>query len=93
MSHHWYLREWGAVLNKTQADAVRELGWPKATASDLWTGKQRYTQDYIEEVAAWFQLRPFELLLHPADAMAIRQFRESAARVATIEGARTGTRG
>lgn len=95
LGHQWYLREWAETLGKIQADAQRELGWSKASASDLWNGSQRYTQDLIDEVAVWFQIRPYELLMHPADAMALRQVRESAARIATIQGApaRTGTKG
>jgi hypothetical protein len=155
LSHHWYLAEWAEVLEKSQADAVRELGWvrgrfhtvnshvnsqypatvktyceknpsnvvrgfhsgsqparktpripkskftvpaesTKATASALWNGKQRYTQDLVDEVSAWFNIRPYELLMHPAEAMSLRQVRESAARIATIQGVpteRTGTAG
>jgi plasmid maintenance system antidote protein VapI len=96
LSHHWYLAEWAEVLEKSQADAVRELGWAKATASALWNGKQRYTQDLVDEVSAWFNIRPYELLMHPAEAMSLRQVRESAARIATIQGVpteRTGTAG
>jgi hypothetical protein len=95
LSHHWYLREWAEVLEKTQADAQRDLGWAKATASDLWTGKQRYTQDYVDEVAAWFHIRPYELLMPPADAIAIRQMREAVATLAITnpDKGRTGTRG
>lgn len=95
LSHHWYLREWGEVLGKSQADATRDLDWPKAKASDLWTGKQRYTQDLVDEVATWFNIRPYELLMHPADAMALRQMRDAVARlaVANSETSRTGTTG
>ena len=82
------------MLEKSQADAVRELGWPKATASDLWNGNQRYTQDYVDEVSTWFRIRPYELLMHPADAMALRHLRETAARIAVINPTeRTGTKG
>lgn len=95
LSHSWYLREWAKVLGKRQADAIRELGWSKSQASYLWTGRQPYTQARVDEVAIWFQIRPHELLMHPADAMAVRQVRESAARIATIDGvpAKTGTAG
>lgn len=83
------------MLGKSQADAQRDLGWAKASASTLWNGKQRYTQDLVDEVSTWFHIRPYELLMHPADAMALRQLRETAAKIAVInpEAERTGTRG
>ncbi len=82
LSHHWYLAEWAEMLGRTQADAVRELGWNKSTASHLWNGKQRYSQDYVDEVAIWLTLRPYELLMPPDLAMAIRRLRDAAPRLA-----------
>jgi transcriptional regulator with XRE-family HTH domain len=81
LSHHWYLSEWAQRLGVRQKDAVDKLGWSKAQASDLFTGKQRYTQDLVDEVAHWLQLAPYELLMHPADALAIRSMQASAARL------------
>lgn len=82
LGHHWYLDQWAEQAGKTQADAVRELGWNKSTASHLWNGKQRYNQDLIDEVSAWLNVRPFELLLPVHLAMNIRQLRDSALRIA-----------
>lgn len=78
LSHHWYLAEWAERLNVRQKDAVKQLSWSKSQASDLFNGKQRYTQDLIDEVAAWLQLAPYELLMPPEEAMAIRAMRNSA---------------
>lgn len=78
LSHRWYLAEWALHLGKIQADAQRELGWNKATASFLWTGKQRYTQDLVDQVARWFSIEPFELLMRPHEALALRNIRNSA---------------
>jgi transcriptional regulator with XRE-family HTH domain len=80
LSHHWYLAEWAVRLKVRQKDAIEKLGWSKAQASELFTGKQRYTQDLIDEVAHWLQLAPYELLMPPEDAIAIRDMRASAAR-------------
>lgn len=91
LSHHWYLAEWAQRLGVRQKDAIEKLGWSKAQASDLFTGKQRYTQDLIDEVSAWLQLEPFELLMAPEDALALRDMRASVARLITpvaIEGRR-----
>ncbi len=82
LRHHWYLSEWAVQAGKTQADAVRELGWNKSTASLLWNGVQRYNQDLIEDVSAWLNVRPFELLIPVKEAMSIRQMRSSALEIA-----------
>lgn len=89
LSHHWYLAEWAERLGVRQKDAITHLDWSKAQASDLFTGKQRYTQDLVDQVAAWLQLQPYELLMPPADALAIRAMRDSAARLVDFE---TGAR-
>lgn len=81
-SHTWYLADWAAWRGKRQADALRELGWSRSSASDLWTGKQRYTQDHIDEAAKWLEIQPYELLLPPAEAMSLRKMREAALAIA-----------
>ncbi|HAJ03710.1 MAG TPA: hypothetical protein DCX75_08040 [Brevundimonas sp.] len=78
LGHRWYLAEWAAHLGKIQADAQRDLGWPRAKASDLWNNKQRYTQESVDEAAAWLGLAPYELLLPPDEAIGLRQLREAA---------------
>lgn len=81
LSHHWYLVEWAERLGVRQKDAINKLGWSKAQASDLFNGNQRYTQDLIDEVSQWLQLAPYELLMPPSEALAIRAMRDSAARM------------
>ncbi len=81
LSHHWFLAEWAERKGVRQRDAIQHLGWSKAQASDLFTGKQRYTQDLVEDVAKWLHLAPYELLMHPDDAMAIRDMMRTAARL------------
>ena len=82
LSHQWFLADWAGRLGVRQRDAVEKLGWSKAQASDIFNGKQRYTADLVDEVAQWLHLAPYELLMHPDDAYAIRSMRESAARIA-----------
>lgn len=65
---------------------MRELGWSRSSASDLWTGKQRYTQDHVDEVARWLGIEPFELLMPPRDARALRGMREMAHAIAAEDG-------
>lgn len=79
----WYLKEWLATLRKTQAFLVRETDYPKAKVSDLVTGKQRYNRDIIEDVAKALNIQPFELLMHPDDAMKYRRMRIAAEEMVT----------
>lgn len=83
-TNDWYLREWLACLGKKQADLVRDLDWNKAKASLMIRGVQQYTRDTVNELAAYLNLRPYELLMHPDDANAIRRFRADAIRLAHI---------
>lgn len=81
-THDWYLAQWLSTCGKEQADLEKDLEWNKSKASLMLRGKQRYHRDDINEVAAWLNLQPYELLMHPSDAMAIRQLRIDARRVA-----------
>jgi hypothetical protein len=38
-------------------------------------GKQRYNRDILNDVAKALNIYPFELLMHPSDAMAQRRMR------------------
>lgn len=84
VSHGWFAQQWLETLDVKQAKLVADLGWPKAKTSDLITGKQRYNQDAVEELATYLNLRPFELLLHPEDAMQLRQLKRSADQIARM---------
>jgi transcriptional regulator with XRE-family HTH domain len=77
----WYLKEWARLLGKKQADAVRDLGWDKSTTSFIWNGKQPYRRDHVNRLADWLGIRPFELLMPPAEAIALRRLRETAAEI------------
>ncbi len=81
LSHRWYLPEWAKLKKKRQADAQRELGWPKSSASERWNGKQRYTQDLVDEVARWLKIEPYELLMSPAEAQALKRLRQTAQEI------------
>lgn len=79
--HTWFLQEWASASGLKQADVARAAGWSKATGSDIWNGQQ-YTQSIIDVVAPILNARPYELLMHPEEAFAIRRMREDAARIA-----------
>jgi hypothetical protein len=80
--HDWYLKQWLKHFRKKQADVVRDLDWNKARVSLTASGKQAYTRDDVNEVADYLNLRPYELLMHPDDAMALRRLRADALRIA-----------
>ena len=78
----WYLKEWLHALNKRQADIVKDLDWNKAKVSLMTRGKQPYTREEVNELAAYLHLRPHELLMHPEDANAIRRLKAEMVRLA-----------
>ena len=80
----WYLKQWLKVAGKSQADMARELEWNKAKVSLTANGKQAYDRQDIGEAAAFLEIEPYELLMPPAEAMALRRLRRDAARIANI---------
>jgi transcriptional regulator with XRE-family HTH domain len=82
-AHDWYLKQWLKTLGKKQADIVRDLDWNKARVSLTASGKQPYTRDDINELAEYLNLRPYELLMHPDDAMSLRRLRVGMLRLAS----------
>lgn len=82
--HDWFLKQWLKALKKRQADLERDLELNKAKVSLTANGKQPYDRDLVNLVADYLNLRPYELLMHPDDAMAIRQLQASAEQIVTI---------
>lgn len=80
--HDWYLKEWLTALGKRQADIVRDLDWNKSRVSLMMRGDQQYTRDAINDLAAYLNLKPHELLMHPQDAMALRRMQATAIEIA-----------
>jgi hypothetical protein len=80
--HDWFLRQWLDALQTTQAMLERETGWDKRKTSHLINGKQPYKRDTVNEAAAALHIQPFELLMHPDDAFALRRLRDTALSIA-----------
>lgn len=80
--HDWHLRQWMRATGTSQAALMERTGWDKRKASFLVNGQQPYKRDVINEAAAALNIAPFELLMHPDDAFAIRRLRESAISIA-----------
>ncbi|MBO9380422.1 transcriptional regulator [Sphingomonas histidinilytica] len=87
--HDWYFNQWLAHFEKSQADVVQALEWNKSKVSLFASGKQRYHRDDVNQLAAYLNLEPFELLLPPDRAMAIRRLRENAIRIASDTASQT----
>lgn len=82
--HDWYLKEWLSTLRKRQADIVRDLDWNKARVSLMVRGDQQYTRDAVNELADYLNIRPYELLMHPEDAMTLRRLRKESVVAADL---------
>lgn len=81
----WYIQEWMKAHHKVQADLVKDLEWPKGKANKVWHGQQRYNEDLVNEIASWLNVRPYELLMSPEDAMRLRAIRGFAAEIVKSE--------
>lgn len=82
LGHRWFFAEHAEAQDHSQADAERALGWPRGKVSALWNGKQRYNQEAVDQVADWLKLEPYELLMTPGEAQAIKQLRSAARAIA-----------
>ena len=80
--HDWFLKEWLKATGKKQADVVRDLDWNKAKVSLMIRGLQPYTREEVNELAAYLEIRPHELLQHPEDVFATRRIRQEMIRLA-----------
>ena len=78
----WYLPHWIAATGTAQADLVRRTDYPKSKMSMLVNGQRKYHRDDVNDLAQALNIEPFELLMHPDDAMRIRRLRETALSIA-----------
>ena len=80
--HDWYFKEWLHTLQLRQSKVVALTDWPKSKVSKLVNGEVAYNRDIVNDAAQALNLHPYELLMHPDDAMAIRRMRASAVLIA-----------
>ena len=83
-THDWYLIAWCESLGKKQKDLVDDLDWNPSKASLMFKGQQRYHRDDVNAVAAYLGIEPYELLMHPADANAIKRMRTAARQITAV---------
>lgn len=77
----WYLVEWLDYYDRTQAWLARETGMPTNTVHGIYHGRTSYYRDLLNMVAAKLNVEPYELLMHPDAAMALRRQRDAALQV------------
>jgi transcriptional regulator of aromatic amino acid metabolism len=80
--HDWYLREWLDTLGCTVTQLRERTDWTHRIASQLVNRKLRWNRDHLSQAATALHLDPWELLMHPADAMELRQLRNQVLRAA-----------
>lgn len=78
---NWFLKEWMDHLEVNQAEMIRRTNWSKASASQLYNNKQDYSPKLVNEAALALNVAPYELLMKPEAAMALRRLRADALRV------------
>lgn len=79
---NWYLEEWMDALDLRAADLSRLTGLLPPAISKLRNGEQPYKRDHVNTISAALQIEPYELLMHPADAMALRRLKNDLAQIA-----------
>jgi transcriptional regulator with XRE-family HTH domain len=80
--HDWHLKQWLATLHARQKTIIERTGYPKSKVSKLVNGGQMYDRDTVHDIAVALNIEPYELLMHPDDAMRIRRLRETAISIA-----------
>ncbi len=100
----WYIREWMDALGVKQKDMIERCGWSKASAHQIYHGKQDYSPKVVHEAAQALSanltddmdnIEPWELLMPYERAMALRRIQADAKQIASHSVApdRTGTDG
>lgn len=80
----WFIREWMDMLGVRQRDMVERCDWSKATASQIYNGTQDFSPKIVREAALALNVEPWELLMHPDKAMALRRLQASAQQIVDI---------
>jgi hypothetical protein len=78
----WYLTEWMDTLHVRQSEMIRRTGWSKTTTSLLYNRQQDYNPELVRAAAIALNLAQWELLMPPAEAMALRRVRSNALAIA-----------
>ncbi len=85
---NWFLADWMTHRGKRQADAFREIGVERPRMNKLYNGKQDFTRADLVLMARWLEIEPYELLISPTEADALRRLRETAYQIAAEDRGR-----
>lgn len=77
-SPDWFLADWMKTLRVTQAKLAKECDWTPSTMHGIYHGRTSYYRDIVNLIASKLNIEPFELLMPPDQAMALRRFRDAA---------------
>ena len=83
--HDWYLKEWLDTLRQSVAWLEGQTGWTHRIASQLVNRKTRWNRDHLSLAASVLSVAPFELLMHPDDAMQLRRLRADEIKLRVAE--------
>lgn len=78
----WFLQDWMKTQRTIAADIARETGWAKSRVSEIVNGQTNYYREIVNELARVLRIQPFELLMHPDAAFAIRRLQDTALQIA-----------
>jgi transcriptional regulator with XRE-family HTH domain len=88
----WYLQEWMRSKRVSQAWLAKECDWTPSTMHGIYHGRTSYYRDILNLIASKLNVEPFELLMHPEEANAFKQFQHNAAEVVKLVDRRTDQR-
>jgi len=82
---NWFLKEWVDYTfpqeRGRQAAMMKRTGWSRATMSQLYNNDQDHSPRRVNEAARALHAEPWELLMLPERAMALRKIRASAEEI------------
>lgn len=75
-------------LGIDQSTMIERTNWPKSSMSDIYSGKKDYNPRLVRAAAEALGIELFELFMHPELALALRDQREAAMKIAQTEPAK-----
>lgn len=66
------------TLRISQARLAKECDWTPSTMHGIYHGRTSYYRDIVNLLASKLNIEPFELLMPPERAMAMRRFQDAA---------------
>lgn len=90
VEYDWHLTDWMTALSLSQADICRATGFSKAKISELVNGVSRYNRDVVNAIANAMNIRPYELLMDPAEASGIKALRQTALSIVAASNSESG---